>query len=136
MTMKSFFLWGLVSVLCAGCATIFNWDNRGAISLWSSQPDTVVEVYNRGKLIDTVTTPFTYNVRSSAGYFKKAAYEFKFSKAGYEPVSEIRCARFSAWYWWNILLGGAVGMLIVDPLTGSMYWIDDSPIQVDLYQKK
>lgn len=27
----------------------------------------------------------------------------------------------SGWYWGNILIGGVVGMLIIDPATGGMY---------------
>jgi len=27
----------------------------------------------------------------------------------------------SGWYWGNILFGGLIGMLIVDPITGAMY---------------
>ena len=122
----------LTLAVCSGCATVFNWDNRGSITLQSSQPGATVEVYNRGELVGSLVTPVSYEVRSSAGYFKRASYEFRFLKEGYEPVSEVRRGRFSAWYWWNIMLGGAIGMLIVDPLTGSMFWIDDSPICVDL----
>jgi hypothetical protein len=29
------------------------------------------------------------------------------------------------WYFGNILLGGVIGMLVVDPLTGAMYSLDE-----------
>ncbi|HCA7379988.1 TPA: hypothetical protein MX316_006554, partial [Pseudomonas aeruginosa] len=31
----------------------------------------------------------------------------------------------SGWYWGNILIGGLIGMLIVDPATGAMYSLPD-----------
>jgi len=31
----------------------------------------------------------------------------------------------SGWYWGNILIGGLIGMLVVDPLTGAMYKLPD-----------
>lgn len=125
----------VITLVTSGCATIFNWHHKGTVHIVSSQPNTIVEVYNRGQYVGSLLAPFNYEIRSSPGYFKRAAYEFKFVKEGFESVAERRQARFSAWYWWNILLGGAVGMLIVDPLSGSMYWIDTSPIYVDMGQQ-
>ena len=34
-------------------------------------------------------------------------------------------ARLNAWYWGNILFGGLIGWLIVDPATGAMWKLKD-----------
>ncbi|MFG0400611.1 hypothetical protein ACF8D8_17535, partial [Pseudomonas sp. zjy_11] len=44
-----------------------------------------------------------------------------FKKDGYPDKTIELDSSLSGWYWGNILLGGLIGMLIVDPLTGAMY---------------
>lgn len=74
-----------------------------------------------GQKVSSGTTPSTVNLKSSAGYFKGESYTVVFTKAGYEDSSYNLRSSLSGWYWGNILVGGLVGMLIVDPLTGAMY---------------
>ena len=38
----------------------------------------------------------------------------------------------SGWYWANFLFGGAIGMLVVDPLTGAMYNLAPEKIEQPL----
>jgi len=40
--------------------------------------------------------------------------------------------KVDGWYFGNLLLGGILGMLIVDPATGAMYKIENSTMYVDL----
>lgn len=40
----------------------------------------------------------------------------------------------NGWYFGNLLLGGAIGMLIVDPITGAMYRFRDKEVQATLSQ--
>ena len=60
-------------------------------------------------------------LKSSSGYFKGEQYAIHFNKSGHEEKTETLPSQVSGWYWGNILLGGLVGMLIVDPATGAMY---------------
>ena len=63
-------------------------------------------------------------LKSGAGFFQKESYQVRFELAGYEVRSiPVEC-RVNGWYWGNILLGGVIGMLIVDPATGAMYKLD------------
>jgi len=41
----------------------------------------------------------------------------------------------SGWYWGNILFGGLIGVLIVDPITGKMWKLPTDDITVNLSQK-
>jgi hypothetical protein len=49
--------------------------------------------------------------------------------AGYNPYETHVVSTIDGWYFGNILLGGLVGMLIVDPITGDMYTL--SPMDVN-----
>lgn len=40
--------------------------------------------------------------------------------------------KLNGWYFGNLLLGGVIGMLIVDPATGSMWKLDTPPLSVTL----
>jgi hypothetical protein len=67
------------------------------------------------------STPNTVTLPSGRGYFKGEAYTITFKKEGYAEASTILDTSMSGWYWGNILIGGLIGMLVVDPLTGAMY---------------
>ncbi len=52
---------------------------------------------------------------------KDEQYTLTFSKEGFEDKMVTIHSRFDGWYIGNILIGGLIGMLIVDPLSGAMY---------------
>lgn len=69
-------------------------------------------------------TPASVMLKASEGYFKKASYQVKFTKEGYEEkVIPLTC-KVDGWYFGNIVFGGLIGFLIVDPATGAMYKFD------------
>src|SRR5690606_1944201 len=104
-----------------GCASILG-DNQYPVSINSSPSGVAFEISNRsGRVIHSGTTPGTVTLDSSAGYFKGEKYTIRFSQNGYTETSAPLSSQVSGWYWGNILFGGLVGMLIVDPVTGSMY---------------
>lgn len=74
-----------------------------------------------GKAIESGTTPKTITLKSSAGYFKKQSYTVEFQKEGYPSRTVEIVSSVDGWYFGNILFGGLIGMLIVDPATGAMY---------------
>ena len=61
---------------------------------------------------------------------KKEEYKVTFAKDGYVQKVVHISAELDGWYIGNILIGGWLGMLIVDPLSGAMYKIakEDSEI--------
>jgi len=60
-------------------------------------------------------------LNSGAGFFKKESYVIRYELDGY-PTREIPLEfKVNGWYWGNLLLGGVIGMLIIDPATGAMY---------------
>ena len=48
----------------------------------------------------------------------------KFNLAGYQERIINIDAKLNGWYVGNILIGGLIGMLIIDPASGAMYKID------------
>lgn len=69
-------------------------------------------------------TPSTVFLKSGAGFFTAESYLVKLSLDGYaEKTIPVSCS-LNGWYFGNIIFGGLIGMLIVDPVTGAMYRLD------------
>lgn len=67
-----------------------------------------------------------------AGYFSPHAYKARISKPGYQTRTVDIQPGMNPWYFANILIGGVVGMIIVDPLTGAMYKFYPDDIEAPL----
>ena len=70
-------------------------------------------------------TPATFRLPAKAGFFSREKYTFEFEKKGYLPASSSLNGKLDAWYFGNIVFGGLIGVLIVDPATGAMWKLDD-----------
>lgn len=119
----------LLAVMSTACSSIISkTDYPVAIN---SQPDGAqFLVSNRdGQRVQSGTTPATVTLKSSAGYFRGESYTVELSKDGYTDRIYTLSSSIDGWYWGNILLGGVIGMLIVDPATGAMY---NLPNRVDI----
>ncbi|TGE21805.1 hypothetical protein E5K00_16190 [Hymenobacter aquaticus] len=116
-------------LLSNSCATIVS-KPRYPVSITSQPPGATFTVTDiDGKEVFTGVTPSAVQLKPGAGYFQKQEYTIKFSLAGYEPKTTTITADFNGWYLGNLLFGGVIGMLIVDPLTGAMYRITDKEVQ-------
>lgn len=116
-------------VLCAlaisvnSCATIFT-ATRYPVSFNTTPDGAGIVVENRsGKVIFKGVTPTTVRLKSAAGYMKREEYIITFTKNGYSQKTINISAELDGWYIGNILLGGLIGMLIIDPASGAMYKI-------------
>lgn len=109
------------SLFVSGCASIVS-DSQYPVTVHSNPPGAEYQIRNRsGNVIHQGTTPSTVTLKSGDGYFKGARYNLQFTKEGYEQQSQTLDSSMDGWYWGNLLLGGGIGMLLVDPLTGAMY---------------
>ena len=105
----------------SGCATIVHSGPR-SIPVASTPAGAKVSIYDReNTLVQTNTTPFVASLDSKYGYFKGQTYRLVFEMPGYSPAEIKLDASLSGWYFGNLVFGGLIGMLIVDPLTGAMY---------------
>ena len=86
----------------------------------------------RGKEVFKGKTPTTVRLKTGAGYFSKAEYQVKLSSRGFEEKIIPINYKLNSWYFGNLVIGGIIGMLIVDPATGAMWKIQDPVIDETL----
>jgi hypothetical protein len=105
----------------SGCATIVG-DRYNHVNLATTPQGAEYEVRNASdQVVATGVTPNLVKLKSSAGYFKRGSYTVLFRKPGYEDVQVPLAASMRGLYWGNLLVGGPIGMLIVDPASGAMW---------------
>ena len=90
----------------------------------------------KGVDVYTGQTPTTITLKSSGGYLRSATYNIHLSNTGYKDQNITISSSINGWYWANIFLGGVLGMLIIDPLTGAMYKLDNAPLNITLAKKE
>jgi hypothetical protein len=113
-----------VIMIFSSCATIIT-SSRCPLNIRSNPLGAKVEITNRnGMLVFEGTTPSSMLLKSGAGFFKKEHYTIRLTMDGYaEKVLFVNCT-LNGWYFGNIVFGGIIGLLIVDPATGAMYRLD------------
>jgi len=107
--------------LLPSCATIVKQGSQSvAISSQPSGLDFVVKD-SEGNTVGSGKTPTSVKLGTGNGYFKPATYTIQ-TKRGAKVVGEQTItSTISGWYFGNILFGGLIGLVVVDPLTGAMY---------------
>lgn len=122
--MKLFYVLPFLALV--NCATIVS-KNSYPVS-FSSNPSgcKVVVKDDKGAVVHQGLTPSSAVLSSRGGYFRPASYTIDFSKSG-QPVQSVQLtATMNGWYLGNILIGGLIGMLVVDPSTGAMWSLPDN----------
>lgn len=104
-----------------GCSSIVS-KSEYAVAIDSEPSAANFTVTNKaGQRVHSGMTPATVTLRASSGFFKGESYIIAVDKQGYRPHSYNLVSTVDGWYFGNILVGGLIGMLIVDPATGAMY---------------
>lgn len=121
----------------SGCASIVG-DNQENISINSSPDKAEVKVKDQsGRVVQSGKTPMSVNLDTSAGYFDGEDYTLVFDKEGYQSRTLNVSATPSGWYiGGNLLFGGLIGYLIVDPATGSMWNLSPEEVNANLPESK
>jgi hypothetical protein len=111
----------LLSLLLTGCASVMS-TNISQVSIQSDPPGAEFIISNKkGTDVSRGITPQTVYLRADAGYMRGEDYSIKFQKPGYADELSTHSSQLNGWYFGNLLFGGAIGMLVIDPLTGSMW---------------
>jgi uncharacterized protein (DUF2147 family) len=115
----------LSTIIMSGCSSIISKSDY-AVTINSNPGGSSFVITNRaGQKVESGVTPSTVTLKSSAGYFKGETYTVVLNKEGFSEKIYTLTSSVDGWYFGNILLGGLIGMLIVDPATGAMYNLPD-----------
>jgi hypothetical protein len=118
--------------LLTGCASIVSKSNW-PYSVDSNPAGAKVVITNKkGQEVFSGRTPAALKLKSGAGFFSKESYTVSLSLDGYETKKINLECKVNGWYFGNLLIGGLIGMLIVDPATGAMYKLDNSGLTENL----
>ena len=121
-----------IPLLFSSCATIFGKSSYPVSIRTTPTGANLIITDKKSKEVYKGTTPATVTLKSGAGFFSKAEYQVKLSAPGYgEQIIPVNY-KLNGWYFGNLLIGGLIGMLIVDPATGAMWKLDTPPIEVTL----
>jgi len=86
-----------------------------------------------GKHVVSGTTALTAELPRGMGYWRPAGYQVKVSQPGYQSKSVDILPTFNGWYLGNFIpFVGIIGGLIVDPISGAFYSLDQDRIDVTL----
>ncbi|WP_375738286.1 hypothetical protein [Pseudomonas boanensis] len=119
--MRTTLLAASIALMTTGCASIFS-EETYPVQVTSAPSGASIEIRDEDdNVVYNGTTPATVKLASSAGYFDGEMYTVKFSKPGYADEQFVVNSGIDGWYWGNLLIGGVLGMLIIDPATGAMY---------------
>jgi len=128
------FLALVVSIACIvyGCASIVS-KSEYPVSISSEPQCAEISITNsKGETVFTGKTPTTITLKAGSAYFKGETYKVSFKQQGYTPY----CAQIErgvdGWYVaGNLFFGGLIGWLIVDPLTGAMWKLENLHVYLD-----
>lgn len=117
-------LWAIGLLTFSGCASIVS-KTSYRLPINSNPNNARITVLDmKGRTIHTATTPTIVRLKSGSGFFKKAGYLVKFELEGYDTKTVPVHFDINGWYFGNVVFGGLVGLLIIDPLTGAMWKLD------------
>lgn len=126
--MKNLFLFFFIFL--TACASIVS-DSDYPVVINSSPPEASFTIKNRdGSIVHAGKTPYTVTLPAGSSYFRGERYVLEFKSDGYSDQMWILNSKLDGWYIGNLLLGGILGLLVVDPITGAMF---ELPKRVDVH---
>lgn len=114
----------VIIAIFSSCASIVS-KSSWPLTVNTNPNGAKVEITDKkGVVVYNGNTPATMSLKSGAGFFSKQSYKVKLTLDGYgEKIIPVECT-LNGWYIGNIVFGGLIGLLIVDPATGAMYKLD------------
>jgi len=132
-------MWKIATILFAsstlvGCATVMGQSAAETLNV-RSMPDqaSVIITDESGTKVFEGKTPTTLPLEKKKGYFSGKKYSVSIKKDGYEERTVTVDTKANGWYIaGNLVFGGLIGWLIVDPATGAMWTLNANEIDVAL----
>lgn len=127
------------AALClAGCASIMG-DKTAIVTVSSVPPGATINIVDEtGFAVFKGATPTTVNLEKSTGhYFGGKSYTVTLSLTGYQDATVNLSTHANGWYiGGNIIFGGLIGWLAVDPFNGGMYTLSPDKVNATLTQQQ
>lgn len=118
----------ITAVTFTNCATIVS-KSRYPLTINTDPTGVKISITDgKGREVFKGKSPAIASLKSGAGYFKKAAYNVKLTLRGHEEKNVPVRFGLNGWYFGNLVLGGFLGLLIIDPLTGAMWKMKPEPV--------
>ena len=119
----------LILTSCASIVSSSSWP----LTVKSNPVGAKLQITNKqGISVFNGQTPASIILKSGSGFFSSESYLIKLTLDGYtEKTIPVRCT-LNGWYFGNIVFGGLIGLLIVDPATGAMYRLETNTIDESL----
>ena len=118
----------VASFILSGCASIVGKDSF-PVSFQSNPEGANITIKDeKGRTMFSGRTPTMVTLSAGESYFHAKSYTVTFSKDGYDQQQITVKSTISGWYFGNIVFGGLIGLLIVDPITGKMWKLPETAI--------
>ena len=109
----------------SGCASIMEGSSTQEIKFNSVPEGASVTVFTKyGEVAATGRTPTVLALDRAGGFMEGEIYTILIRKRGYEAQEITLESLPNGWYAGNVILGGLVGLLVVDPYTGAMFKLE------------
>jgi len=121
-----------IIAIFTSCASIVS-SSSWPLTVKSNPTGAKLQITNRqGVSVFDGQTPATISLKSGSSFFTSESYMVKLTLDGYaEKTIPVNCT-LNGWYFGNIIFGGLIGLLIVDPATGAMYRLETTYIEENL----
>ena len=126
-----------VAAALSGCATIVGHPTQ-TIPIASTPSDAAITIVDEaGVEVFKGATPTTVTLNKSTGhYWGKKSYTVTIAKAGFSSQTIPITASANGWYiGGNLVFGGIIGYLAVDPFNGNMYTLSPEAVNATLGDK-
>lgn len=123
-----------IFLLLTSCATIVGTDTQNVTVISNPSDADVLITDDRGVNVSQGKTPLSVTLKKSDGsYFGGIDYVLTVSKDGYSSQAVSLNTTPNGWYiGGNLLFGGLIGWLAVDPFSGKMYTLNPKEVSVSL----
>jgi len=122
----------VATLASSGCATIVAKSSQ-EITITSVPEGAAIRINNKsGAAVHSGSTPLTVTLKKGRGYFKAEQYTIHLAKDGYQARDITVAGEVNGWYFGNVIFGGLIGLLAVDPATGAMYTLRPKEVTTTL----
>ena len=122
------FIFALMAAIAftTGCASVMSGSTQN-ISVKSNPDGAKATFYNvKNESVSSQATPCIVSLKRNGNY------KLKIEKDDYAPLEVDLKRGVNGWYFGNVLFGGIIGLLIVDPATGAMWSLQLNDIKTEL----